>query len=280
MDRIRAAQIPGPELGLLSCSILMTPGDSTDGISPRAADDDPAKQRSSAFRRPGKVEAVFATKRGDGGRELGWEELASLVVSSQEGDREAFGRLIEQFQPTVYAIALRRLGDLTEALELTQDVFLHVLQTIGQLREPERFAGWIRQVAVRMAINRATRRWFPATVENELLEGARRPEIQPLDRIIDEERAERVKDALERLKRRDRESLVAFYIKGMSLMEIGTQFQIPVGTVKQRLHTARHRLRLELESLADNDPSDPIDWQNSGDPGRPWAELEVGAKKP
>src|SRR5262249_4982168 len=87
-----------------------------------------------------------------------WAETAELVVRAQAGDRAAFGELIEQFQKTVYAICLGRLGDPSEAQDLTQDVFLHVYQRLDQLREPERFAGWLRQVAVRMAINRATRR--------------------------------------------------------------------------------------------------------------------------
>ena len=89
----------------------------------------------------------------------------------QAGDRSAFGELIEQFQPTVYAICLRRLGNASEALELTQDVFLHVMRRINQLRDPERFAGWLRQVAARMAINHATRRSAPRSVEVEVLEG-------------------------------------------------------------------------------------------------------------
>ena len=95
-----------------------------------------------------------------------------MVGRAQRGDREAFGELVEQFQPTVYAIALRRLGNPSDALELTQEVFLHVLRRIDQLREPERFAGWLRQVAVRMAINRATRRVAPPSVETGVLEGA------------------------------------------------------------------------------------------------------------
>src|SRR5204862_8026450 len=105
-------------------------------------------------------------------RTRSWNEVALLVQRAQDGDRNAFGRLVEQFQPTVHAIALRRLGNLNEALELTQEVFLHVLRRIHQLREPERFAGWLRQVAVRMAINRATRRLAPTTVETVVLEGA------------------------------------------------------------------------------------------------------------
>src|SRR3954451_9177157 len=91
-----------------------------------------------------------------------WSEVAALVRRAQAGDREAFGLLVEQFQQTVHAICLRRLGNPSEAVELTQEVFLHVMRRLDHGREPERFAGWLRQVAVRMAINRATRRTAPA----------------------------------------------------------------------------------------------------------------------
>jgi len=181
-----------------------------------------------------------------------WAELAALVVRAQRGDREAFGELVDQFQPTVYAIALRRLANASDALELTQEVFLHVLRRIGQLREPERFAGWLRQVAVRMAINRATRRVAPSSVEIGVLEGASQQTDEPLDELISRERAERLWEALGRLKSLDRQALDAFYIRGHSLLEIAEELGVPLGTVKRRLHTARKRLRLELEgSVAD-----------------------------
>jgi RNA polymerase sigma-70 factor (ECF subfamily) len=177
-----------------------------------------------------------------------WADLAILVRRAQRGDREAFGALVEQFQPTVHAIALRRLGNASDALELTQEVFLHVLQRIGQLREPERFAGWLRQVAVRMAINRATRRVAPASVETGVLEGAFERGDEPLDQLITRERAERLREALGQLKLLDREALDAFYIRGHSLIEIAELLDVPIGTVKRRLHTARKRLKLALEA--------------------------------
>ncbi|MGA7499017.1 MAG: sigma-70 family RNA polymerase sigma factor [Isosphaeraceae bacterium] len=185
-------------------------------------------------------------------RSPSWTEVAELVQRAQEGDREAFGRLVEQFQPTVHAIALRRLGNASEAMELTQEVFLHILRRIHQLREPERFAGWLRQVAVRMAINRATRRVAPSTVDTGVLEGAYERALQPVDELITRERAERLWAALRRLKTLDRESLLAFYIRGLSLVEMASELDVPLGTIKRRLHTARKRLRLELEaSVAD-----------------------------
>jgi RNA polymerase sigma-70 factor (ECF subfamily) len=187
-----------------------------------------------------------------------WADLAIIVRRAQAGDRAAFGALIEQFQPTVYAIALRRLGNPSDALELTQDVFLHVLKRIDQLREPERFAGWLRQVAVRMAINRATRRLAPSSVETGVLEGAYQDADEPLEQLIGRERAERVWQALGRLKSLDREALDAFYIRGRSLLEIAEMLDVPLGTVKRRLHTARKRLKAELETSVD----DPLEWSD------------------
>ena len=196
-------------------------------------------------------------------RSRSWTEVAELVQRAQEGDRDAFGRLVEQFQPTVQAIALRRLGNVSEAMELTQEVFLHILRRIHQLREPERFAGWLRQVAVRMAINRATRRVAPSTVDTGVLEGAYECAHQPVDELITRERAERLWAALRRLKTLDRESLVAFYIRGLSLVEMAGELDVPLGTIKRRLHTARKRLRLELEASV----ADAEEWTDGLVPG-------------
>ena len=198
----------------------------------------------------GRGDTVLATLRnravGHEAEATSWSEVAVLVRRAQGGDREAFGELVEQFQRTVYAIALGRLGNASEALELTQEVFLHVMRRIGQLREPERFAGWLRQVTVRMAINRATRRIAPACVETVVLEGACAERDDPLAELIARERAQRLWQALAALKPLDREALLAFYIHGESLVEIADRLDVPLGTVKRRLHTARKRLRAEL----------------------------------
>ena len=200
-----------------------------------------------------------------------WIDLAALVRRAQRGDREAFGELVEQFERTVHAICLRRLGNPSEAVELTQEVFLHVMKRLDQLREPERFAGWLRQVAARMAINRATRRVPPASVDSEILEAAGEHRHDPLDELIARERAQRLWDGLARLKTLDRETLVAFYIQGQSLVEIAEGLDTPIGTIKRRLHTARKRLKAELKAgVADLD-----EWSDSSDEDED-AEL-VGA---
>lgn len=212
---------------------------------------------------------MLATLNRENPRATGWSETASLVERAQAGDREAFGQLVEQFQRTVYAICLGRLGNPSEAIELTQEVFLHVMKRIDQLREPERFAGWLRQVAARMAINRATRRIPPASIENEILEGAGATHDDPLDALIARERASRLWEALEVLKPLDRESLVAFYIQGQSLVEIAESLDVPIGTVKRRLHTARNRLKAELRARS----ADADEWSDA-----PACDDEVEAE--
>lgn len=202
-------------------------------------------------------------------RDARWTELADLVVRAQGGDREAFGELVEQFERTVHAICLRRLGNPSEALELTQEVFLHVMKRLDQLREPERFAGWLRQVAARMAINRATRRVQPPSVDSEVLEAAGEHRHDPLDELIARERAQRLWDGLGRLKALDRETLEAFYIRGRSLIEIAEELDTPIGTIKRRLHTARKRLKAELQARV----ADADEWSDAETDDEEDAEL-------
>ena len=81
-----------------------------------------------------------------------------------------------------------------------------------------------------------------------LLEGAYEHTDQPVDELIARERAERLWEALGRLKPLDRDTLVAFYIRGLTLVDMAEEVEAPLGTIKRRLHTAQKRLRFELES--------------------------------
>ena len=89
---------------------------------------------------------------------MSWNEVGQLVERAQAGDRCAYGALVERFQPTVFAVALTRTRNAAEAEDLAQDVFIHSMAKLGRLREPRCFAGWLRRVTVRMAINRVSRR--------------------------------------------------------------------------------------------------------------------------
>lgn len=174
-------------------------------------------------------------------------EITAIVLRAQQGDRQAFGELVERFQSTVYAVSLARLRNPAEAQELTQEVFLHVMKKLPQLRDVACFAGWLRQITVRMAINRLTRTAPLQKVETEVLENAQAAGTSPLEDIIRTEQCAALWKGLERLKAIDRATLVAFYIKGRSLKQMSREFETPVGTIKRRLHVARIRLKKEME---------------------------------
>jgi RNA polymerase sigma-70 factor, ECF subfamily len=177
-------------------------------------------------------------------------DTAELVRASQAGDREAFGQLFERFQPVVIAIAMRRVRDYAEAQELSQDVFVQAMLKIDQLRTPEAFAGWIRQITVRMAINRVVRRVECTSLDPDSLLAQDAAEGSPLESILELERQSQVRAGLNRLGYLDRETLIAFYVDGKSLLEMAEDFDAPLGTIKRRLHVARKRLAREVEELA------------------------------
>jgi len=180
--------------------------------------------------------------------ETNFEDLAvsDLVRIAQDGDREAFGELVVRYERAVYLVGLRRLHDHAEAQELTQEVFLQALQRLHQLRDPQRFGGWLRSIANRMAINRVTRRKVLASFDPSALEATQGTSGTPLDDVLQRERATQLRAGLNRLGSMDRQTLEAFYVEGQSLAQMSDEFDSPLGTIKRRLHVARKRLAREL----------------------------------
>ncbi len=180
-------------------------------------------------------------------------EIDELVLRAQRGDRAAYGELATRFQPTVYALALARLRNPTEAQELAQEVFLHGMKKLPQLRDPACFAGWLRQITVRMAINKATRASPLRNGDSQVLDNVAAESSTPLENLVRTEAAAQLHEGLEKLKDIDRATLEAFYLQGRSLKQMSRDFETPVGTIKRRLHVARNRLRQQL------DPSEPVE---------------------
>jgi RNA polymerase sigma-70 factor (ECF subfamily) len=176
--------------------------------------------------------------------------LEYLVEAAQAGDREAFGELATRFEPMVYAIGLRRLGNHNEAQELCQEVLVKAMQKIEQLKAPAAFGGWLRSITVRMAINRQVRRAPTIATEPHALDATCGRGSTPLDAVLASERARQVRGGLARLGALDRDTLEAFYVRGESLVEMSASFDAPVGTIKRRLHVARKRLARQLEAAA------------------------------
>ncbi|QVL34939.1 sigma-70 family RNA polymerase sigma factor [Telmatocola sphagniphila] len=189
---------------------------------------------------------------------MSWTEVTELVLKAQNGDRAAYGTLVERFQGVVFATAMTRVQDTNEAQELTQEVFVHGMRKLPQLRDPRCFAGWLRRIAARMAINRLTRKGLVRGSEPEFLDSVPGRSESPLESIERSEAKEELREGLKQLKPLDRETLEAFYLRGRSLKQMSREFETPVGTIKRRLHVARLRLKDVLEDGRQDTPNENI----------------------
>jgi len=183
---------------------------------------------------------------------MSWNEITVLVDRAKTGDRESYGELVVRFQNSVYAMALSRVRDPLEAQELAQDVFVHAMRKLPQLRDARCFAGWLRRITARMAINRLTRKGPLFGADPELLDVVQANGRSPEENFDVREAVEQLKEGLAELKPLDRATLEAFYLRGQSLLQMAEEFDVPTGTIKRRLHVARLRLR---EVLVGVDPS-------------------------
>ena len=181
---------------------------------------------------------------------MSWTEITDLVLLAQKGDRDAYGELVRRFQGAVYAMALTRVHNPSEAQELAQEVFVHGMRKLPQLRDPRCFAGWLRRITARMVINRLSRRGPVHGAEPEVLDTFEGRSNSPLEEIERNEAKAELHAGLKQLKELDRLTLEAFYLRGRSLREMASEFATPVGTIKRRLHVARLRLKAVMEGTS------------------------------
>lgn len=174
---------------------------------------------------------------------MSWDEITVLVDRAKAGDRAAFGELVVRFQDTVHALAMAKVRNHAEAQDLAQDVFAHAMRKLPQLRDARCFAGWLRRIVGRMAINRLTRRGPAFGTDPEVLSSVAGNAPEPGDVFDQADEAATLREAVTRLKPSDRATLEAFYLRGQSLKDMAAEFDAPVGTIKRRLFVARDRLR-------------------------------------
>jgi len=176
------------------------------------------------------------------------KELSQLVEAAQSGDSEAYAALVQRFQGMAYATAYRYIGDHHLAQDLVQDAIIEALIHLPQLKEPTAFPGWFRQIVFRQC----TRLLRQATLPYFSLEAASAElvaESDTEDLVMQAERRASVRSALASLPQHEQLVAALFYGCGYSYNEVSVLLKIPITTVKKRLHSARQKLRVQLQTL-------------------------------
>ena len=167
-----------------------------------------------------------------------------LVLRCQLGERQAFDGLIDRWAVPLHRHVLRVTGEADVADELTQDIWLRVLQGIVRLREPARFRPWLFGIAHRVLMDRFRRRYAaPHDAETDLDTIADPEPVASPERMA---AAQDVERNLHRLPVLEREVLTLFYLDELTIPEVALALDVPPGTVKSRLFRARKQLRSAL----------------------------------
>ena len=155
------------------------------------------------------------------------------------GDRDAASDLVDRYQKPLFNIALRMLGNVQDAEDATQNVFLNVFRKLGSYDPEYRFFSWLYRMTVNESINLARRRKRNVTLED-----------MPVADVAGEQAdaEERITMGLMQLKPDDRALVVMKHFVHFSYEEIADVLDIPVQTVKSRLFTARQRLGMVIHA--------------------------------
>lgn len=188
-------------------------------------------------------------------READEEALMEAYVG---GDAGAFERMFRSLAPSIHAFLARSVGRGAVAEDLLQTTFLKVHAARGTWRKGERLRPWAFTIAARVRVDwlRRQGRTERERDERELEEeGAASPELQgdPGDPAVAEERAERVRTALELLTEPQRVVVHLHRFEGLSFAEVGRVLGISEGAAKLRAFRAYAQLRALLADLVTED---------------------------
>jgi RNA polymerase sigma-70 factor, ECF subfamily len=171
---------------------------------------------------------------------------AELVVSAQNGDRNAFSELVRMHAQGVLNIVHRMCGDAQLAEDAAQETFIRAWQNLPSFRPGTSLRNWLYRIAVNAGTDmlRRERRILPEAIEDlRLTYGGPSLEHQ----VSQKERARLVQSAILSLPEASRAVLVLKEYEGLSYQEISSTLDIPVGTVMSRLNYARNTLKAKLQ---------------------------------
>lgn len=172
------------------------------------------------------------------------ESLNDLVVRSQQGDLEAYGRLVEATQAMAFALACSVLRDPAVAEDAAQEAYLRAFRRLSDLKEPAAFTGWLRRIVITVAMN---------------MQRARRTTLLRLDDVPDlpvldedetrwsEAQRQRLASALLTLSDDERRLCDRRYHGEWGMGRLAAEAGVDKPTIRKRLQRIRDKLRKETE---------------------------------
>ncbi len=170
-------------------------------------------------------------------------------ASSESPERSPdWAAALSQHEAWLRTVVYARVGDAEDVEDVMQEVAMAAVAQKSPLRDPEKMAPWLYQLAVRQSLlhRRRCGRRRKLLSRYRSLDNGSTHEGDPLEWLLRQERVDMVRQALFRLSDRDREILLLKYSEKWSYRELAGHLGISESAVESRLHRARARLRIQL----------------------------------
>jgi RNA polymerase sigma-70 factor (ECF subfamily) len=165
---------------------------------------------------------------------------AEWIALAQQGDKAAYGQLVQCYRRLVVSVVYRQGLDLVEAEDVAQEAFIRAWLALPKYQKSAgSWRAWLCRIAINLAIDLHRRERPRLDLDDEM------PDYQsgPAEQAEARATARIVRQALAQLPPASRAALVLCEYEGLSYAEIAQALDIPLGTVMSRLNYARHRLR-------------------------------------
>lgn len=174
-----------------------------------------------------------------------------------KGDHNAFGEIVELYKDKVFQICFRMLGNRQEAEDLAQEAFVRAFVNIRSFNIQMKFSTWLYRIATNLCIDRLRKKkpdyYLDAEVSGSeglnMYSQIASDMAKPEDEVESLELQETIQVEIMKLPEKYRSVIVLKYIEELSLKEISEILDLPVGTVKTRIHRGREALRKQLRHL-------------------------------
>ncbi|WP_416148267.1 RNA polymerase sigma factor SigW [Salipaludibacillus sp. HK11] len=180
--------------------------------------------------------------------------VKKIILEVKKGNQEAFAELMDLYKDKVYHIVYRMLGNVHEAQDVSQEAFLRAYSNIDSYDINRKFSTWLFRIATNLAIDRIRKKKPDFHLEDQVagtedlnyysqISG---DDVLPEDQVVQFEMQEWIQDEVMQLPPKYRSAIILKYLEDLSLKEISEILNLPVATVKTRIHRGREALRKRL----------------------------------
>lgn len=172
-----------------------------------------------------------------------------LIDETLRGRSASFGQLVRKYQDRLYNAMVYVVGSREDARDVVQDAFLKAFATLDQLQRTRAFYAWLYRIAFNVAIRQRRRARRSVSIDQAREATGREPidtVAGPVEQLEQDERCQQVYRAIAGLNEEHRVVLVLRGIDGCCYRTIAETLDLPIGTVRSRLHRARLQVLKEL----------------------------------